>query len=494
MPSTMIQFFHWYYTEEGILWKHFESQCSHLSGLGFDKVWLPPATKGASGTRSVGYDPYDLFDLGEFDQKGTVRTKYGTKEDYLNAIAEAHQFNIEVLFDTIVNHKAGADFSEKIEVIKVKEGNRNIKQGKPQQIKGLTGFSFQGRGSKYSSFAWDKTCFKAVDWDSEKNERAIFLFTEPFGSWEEVVGSEKGNYDYLMFADIDFRNSAVCQELKKWAEWLFREIEVDGFRVDAAKHVSPSFLTAWIQHLDEKSGRKAFAVAEFWSGDFNLLKKFLKKTESRFHVFDVPLHYNLFKASLEKAKYDLRWILKGTVVSKLPHLAVTFVDNHDTQPFQALESWVAPWFRPLAYALILLRKDGIPCVFYPDLYGASYQELNKQKQKVEVTLSKVEILETLLICRERYALGKQIDYFDSPNCIGWIRSTSVKTGQSPLVVIMSNNVEATKIMNVGKSYAGKRFGDILKNVKRSVMVDQNGYGTFVCSPCQVSVYLLEDPL
>jgi Predicted membrane protein len=30
---------------------------------------------------------------------------------------------------------------------------------------------------------------------------------------------------------------------------------------------------------------------------------------------------------------------------------------------------VAGWFKPLAYAVILLRKDGLPCVFYGDLFG-----------------------------------------------------------------------------------------------------------------------------
>ncbi|MDI8752022.1 hypothetical protein MJH54_31455, partial [Salmonella enterica subsp. enterica serovar Montevideo] len=41
--------------------------------------------------------------------------------------------------------------------------------------------------------------------------------------------------------------------------------------------------------------------------------------------------------------------------------------NHDTQPLQALEAPVEPWFKPLAYALILLRENGVPSVFYPDL-------------------------------------------------------------------------------------------------------------------------------
>ena len=56
-------------------------------------------------------------------------------------------------------------------------------------------------------------------------------------------------------------------------------------------------------------------------------------------------------------------IFNNTLVQKACMNAVTFVDNHDTQPQQGLQSWVLDWFKPLAYALILLRKDGYPCIF-----------------------------------------------------------------------------------------------------------------------------------
>ena len=69
---TILQFFHWYYPDGGNLWQEVADRAEHLSHLGINHVWLPPAYKGASGGYSVGYDTYDLFDLGEFDQKGTL--------------------------------------------------------------------------------------------------------------------------------------------------------------------------------------------------------------------------------------------------------------------------------------------------------------------------------------------------------------------------------------------------------------------------------------
>ncbi len=67
-------------------------------------MWIPPATKGLSA-EDTGYAVYDLYDLGEFDQKGTVRTKYGTKEELMNAIAVCRKHGIPVYVDIVMNIK-----------------------------------------------------------------------------------------------------------------------------------------------------------------------------------------------------------------------------------------------------------------------------------------------------------------------------------------------------------------------------------------------------
>ena len=70
MPITIFQFFHWYYPAEKKLWNEAVEQAVHLKFIGISHVWLPPAYKSSAGINGVGYDVYDLFDLGEFNQKG----------------------------------------------------------------------------------------------------------------------------------------------------------------------------------------------------------------------------------------------------------------------------------------------------------------------------------------------------------------------------------------------------------------------------------------
>jgi alpha-amylase len=55
---------------------------AELAAACFTALWLPPANKAASNT-SMGYDPYDFFDLGEFDEKGSVATWFGKKDELI---------------------------------------------------------------------------------------------------------------------------------------------------------------------------------------------------------------------------------------------------------------------------------------------------------------------------------------------------------------------------------------------------------------------------
>jgi alpha-amylase len=63
----------------------------------------------------------DLWDLGEFDQKGTTRTKWGTMDDLNNLVKVSGEKNILIYFDAVLNHKAAADETEKCRAIRCLE-------------------------------------------------------------------------------------------------------------------------------------------------------------------------------------------------------------------------------------------------------------------------------------------------------------------------------------------------------------------------------------
>jgi alpha-amylase len=107
MPTdngVILQYFHWYTLADGTLWRELAARAGDLAKQGFTAIWIPPCSKGSGGGIDVGYGQYDLFDLGEFNQKGSVRTKYGTKDELLDAIQAVHQAGMQVYADIVFNH------------------------------------------------------------------------------------------------------------------------------------------------------------------------------------------------------------------------------------------------------------------------------------------------------------------------------------------------------------------------------------------------------
>ena len=70
--GSMMQYFHWYNSSDGSHWRQLTQTAAELAAAGFTALWLPPVYKGSGGINDVGYSIYDLFDLGEFDQKDSV--------------------------------------------------------------------------------------------------------------------------------------------------------------------------------------------------------------------------------------------------------------------------------------------------------------------------------------------------------------------------------------------------------------------------------------
>ena len=473
--GTIMQYFEWYMDCKQNLWNDISKKSKDLSNLGITALWLPPAFKGFQGKDEVGYGVYDVYDLGEFDQKGTIKTKYGSKDEYLNCIKVLKENNIETYADIVLNHKMGADMLQTIPATKVDWGNHYQEIDVPETVKVATKYTFPGRKGKYSDFEWNWTHFDGIDYDENSKQHAIFKFKDK--NWNEAVDEEYGNYDYLMGADIDFTNQKVIEECTKWGKWFLDFTNVDGLRLDAVKHIPASFYNKWIDEMRNKTGKELFTVGEYWSGDINKLHRYITETEGKISLFDIPLHYNFSSASKDE-NYDMTKILDNTLVKDNPSKAVTFVDNHDTQPGQALESFVDRWFKPAAYAIVLLRNEGYPCVFYGDFYGIQHNEIEPLNE-----------LPILLMLRKEKAYGEQHDYFDNSNCIGWTRRGNVENSNSGLAVLISNGYDAEKRMYIGEEFAGKIFVDALKNMEDEILINGDGCGIFKVKSKSTSIWI-----
>jgi alpha-amylase len=157
-----------------------------------------------------------------------------------------------------------------------------------------------------------------------------------------AVDGENGNFDYLMFADIDHDHPDVEKELNDWGTWVLKETGAAGFRFDAIKVCSfipsslPLYLIVSIQHIDrrfigqfvkhvrkEMGNDKLFCVGEFWKDSLDSLSGYVDALDTQFSVFDTPLHYNFKEAGEAGENFDMRKIWDGTVVQSRPIDAVS---------------------------------------------------------------------------------------------------------------------------------------------------------------------------
>lgn len=469
--DVMMQAFEWYLPNDGNYYNNLKQKVSDLKEKGFNSIWLPPMFK-ATNTDDVGYGVYDIYDLGEFDQKGDVRTKYGTLEELRELIDEIHKHDMQVYADVVLNHKAGADFTETFRAIQVDENDREKEISDVHDIEGWTGFNFPGREGKYSDFEWNFNHFTGTDYDQKEDVTGVFKILGENKSWSEGVSDEKGNFDYLMFADIDHKHPDVKADLFHWGEWFINHVDIDGMRFDALKHIEDGFIEEFIKHIEEVSDKDLYFFGEYWQNDPDSKSKYLYEVKYSTDLFDVGLHYNMEQASKDIDNFDMRKIFDHTLVQEHPLLAVTFVDNHDSQPGQSLESFVQPWFKKIAYGLILLRKDGYPCVFYGDYYGLGGDNpIEGQK----------EMIDQLIDIRKRYAYGEQTDYMETEDLIGWVRHGNDEHPGTLAVVISTGDMNELR-MEVGKVHAGKTFVELTGDNPNEIVIDEEGFANFEVGP------------
>ena len=255
--GVLLQAFYWDCPREAGVerkwWQHVGARLDELRDAGFTALWLPPVQQGRVSATSMGYDPFDYFDLGEFDQRGGVETWFGSKADLVALVEAAHARGMQVYADAVYNHMSGGD----------KEYNPDFRR------EGWT--RFRPASGRY---AFDYSCFHP-------------------SRFQRVDGESWGG-----MADLCHRNPPVYDAVMAHANMLITEIGFDGFRFDFVKGYG-----AWmIRSIHERQyvrGRRLvfpFGVGESWSSDNEIdawLDEINRYTDNPISAFDFPLRYRL---------------------------------------------------------------------------------------------------------------------------------------------------------------------------------------------------------
>lgn len=160
-------------------------------------------------------------------------------------------------------------------------------------------------------------------------------------------------------------------------------------------------------------------------------------------------------------------------MAEQPAKAVTFVECHDYEYGRDYDSHVREWIKPLAYAFILLRAQGYPVVFYPDLYGSAPKDQHAGQP------SGKEYLELLLRLRQQFALGEE-RFYGGGQQIGWVRMGGVPGARGAMAVVLSNGVGGVRSVRMDTGRVSRRFYHLatIKLGSGGFVVVRNRYDLF----------------
>ncbi|WP_462266883.1 alpha-amylase domain-containing protein [Mucilaginibacter sp.] len=309
--EVLMQAFYWDVPMGGTWWQTIQSKVSSWNTAGVTAIWLPPASKGASGGYSMGYDPFDYFDFGDYNQMGTTETRFGSKAELLACISAAHNSGLKVYADIVMNHNYGGSA----------QNNPN------------TG------GATNTSFIPASNIFPRGYNDFHPS------------SYEQKDSGTWSNYPDLCLAN-PYVQGGLWSNTNSVAKYYKNTLGFDGWRFDWIDGYNPAYVKNFV------TAAPGFAVTEYWgpSGGTNVTELQSAITASGASSFDFPCLQAMKNAFTNN---NLNLLSTTSMLCKTnPAKAVTFVTNHDV-------NYIPDNRKLQAYAFIMAH-EGTPCLFYPD--------------------------------------------------------------------------------------------------------------------------------
>ncbi|MCA9918109.1 MAG: hypothetical protein KC445_09160 [Anaerolineales bacterium] len=292
--------------------------------LGVTGIWLMPITVSPS------YHGYDVTDYFNIDPE------YGTNEDFLRLMEEAHARGIRVIVDLVMNHTSNAH---------------------PWFIES------QNPDSEYR------------DWYIWSDENPGYRGPDGQGVWH----ANASGYYYGVFwsgmPDLNYENPDVTFAMFEAVKFWLDDMHVDGFRLDAIKHIveegqgqqnTPS-THEWLQefYLFYKAvNPDAFTVGEAWTGTQQVV-------DYTGDEVDIAFQFFLAEDVLNSANAGLAPIYTKTfqeVYDAFPaNQYATFITNHDQN--RVMSQLDGDEGKARVAAAILLTSPGVPFVYYGEEIG-----------------------------------------------------------------------------------------------------------------------------
>jgi glycosidase len=318
--------------------KGLTSKLDYLQDLGVNGIWLMPIMNSPT------YHKYDVTDY------KSINPEYGTIDEFKKFVEEAHSRNIKVVVDLILNH-TGSDHPWFQSAIK-------------------------GKGSPYRDYyVWaNKDSIR-----QQISKKATSFDSDNITQWHAVNGDTLSEHYYGFFwggmPDLNFDNQKVRDEFKDIGKFWLQDMNIDGFRLDAAKHIYPDDRAEdnhafWIEFRKEMETIKpdVYLVGEVWSSS-KVVAPYLKGLPA---LFNFDMGYAITNV-VNTGKDTIGLISKYKEISDFyktvtsDYLDATFLRNHDQN--RILSELGDNPAKARVAAGILLTLPGTPYIYYGEEIG-----------------------------------------------------------------------------------------------------------------------------
>ena len=503
-PNTqvLLQGFWWDYWNSNFPygWANYLAELApRLKDLGIDALWIPPSIKN-TGTNSVGYAPFDHYDLGDKYQKGSVKTRLGDKDELLRMMAVLKANGIDVIQDVVWNHVTGAGSGSGA-------GGADpaaMDDGSTNKYKNFRYVSFDTPGGVESTNNYlSRNGRFPKNWQNFYPNPGNPCCTNEINSpyWGPDVSYEANAFGQSSNAlyNPSQTSSYMRDGMRNWMVWYKKQMGWDGLRIDAVKHF-PSFVTEDILwNLQNNagwatSGENMYAVGEYVGGSGEL-DNWCNSVQNRAGTFDFSLRGSIYGMVTGNGNFDIGSIPSAQQSNR--QRTVPFVNNHDTFRPQldasgnyigwnnALGGYIEPNDGRLsaAYA-VAMAVDGSPQLFFEDLFSIGYNgnRFNHQPDDLN-TLPVNSDLANLIWCHQH------LHFKEGAYMVRWQASDAlvIERENKALIAVTDNWSQWQNLSGVQTSWAdGTVLVDYSGANTGSIVVANGGKVDIAIPPCDGS--------
>jgi len=289
----------------------------YLQELGVNAIWLMPIHPSPS---YHGYDVLNYYD---------VNPEYGTLDDFRNLLNQAHQRDIRIIIDLVLNHTS----------------------------------------SQHPLF---------VDANSDPNSsfRDWYVWADtPGNHWHEGNAGYYYGFFWEGMPDLNYRNPEVTDEMMKVTGFWLKDIGIDGFRIDAAKHLieegnrlentdsTHEWLKAFYSSYKTKKS-DAYAVGEIYGAGAFLATKYRGQLD---HIFNFELASGIMNSVNGESNSGINSAWTFTLKDVSNGEYATFLTNHDQNRVMSVLNGNED--KAKLVAIMLLTSPGTPFIYYGEEIG-----------------------------------------------------------------------------------------------------------------------------